>query len=125
MHRPPGGGLTFRRGVFRGLGPPETMMSACYGRSEGLVFSGAATGDVYVWKEPLLLKKVKAHDGPVFAMFSLDKVRRAGVCVSLSFHLCSSSDAHFDSPWYLHISAFGSFNPELLLTASDLQSPSC
>ncbi|XP_053730292.1 echinoderm microtubule-associated protein-like 6 isoform X1 [Synchiropus splendidus] len=68
-----GGGLTFRRGVFRSLGRPETMMSVCYGRSEALVFSGAANGDVYIWKEPLLLKTVKAHDGPVFAMFSLDK----------------------------------------------------
>ncbi|XP_071401705.1 echinoderm microtubule-associated protein-like 6, partial [Centroberyx affinis] len=68
-----GGGLTFRRGVFGTLGRPETMMSVCYGRSEALVFSGAATGDVYIWKEPLLLKTVKAHDGPVFAMFSLDK----------------------------------------------------
>lgn len=56
-------------------------MSVCYGRSEALVFTGAATGDVYIWKEPLLLKTVKAHDGPVFAMFSLDKVRRADVCV--------------------------------------------
>nr|XP_020441832.1 echinoderm microtubule-associated protein-like 6 isoform X2 [Monopterus albus] len=68
-----GGGLTFRRGVFRSVGRPETMMSVCYGRSEALVFSGATTGDVYIWKEPLLLKTVKAHDGPVFAMFSLDK----------------------------------------------------
>uniref|UniRef100_A0A673BND2 EMAP like 6 n=1 Tax=Sphaeramia orbicularis TaxID=375764 RepID=A0A673BND2_9TELE len=68
-----GGGLTFRCGVFRSAGRPETMMSVCYGRSEALVFSGAATGDVYIWKEPLLLKTIKAHDGPVFAMFSLDK----------------------------------------------------
>ncbi|XP_075902321.1 echinoderm microtubule-associated protein-like 6 [Nelusetta ayraudi] len=68
-----GGGLTFKRGVFRSVGRPETMMSVCYGRGEPLVFSGAATGDVYIWKEPLLLKRVKGHDGPVFAMFSLDK----------------------------------------------------
>uniref|UniRef100_A0AAQ4RNR3 EMAP like 6 n=2 Tax=Gasterosteus aculeatus aculeatus TaxID=481459 RepID=A0AAQ4RNR3_GASAC len=68
-----GGGLTFRRGAFRGVGRPETMMSVCYGRSDALVFSGGATGDVYIWKEALLLKTVKAHDGPVFAMFSLDK----------------------------------------------------
>ncbi|XP_038164226.1 echinoderm microtubule-associated protein-like 6 isoform X2 [Cyprinodon tularosa] len=68
-----GGGLTFRRGAFRGMGRPETMMSVCYGRTEALVFSGAATGDVYIWKEPVLLKTVKAHDGPVFAMLSLDK----------------------------------------------------
>ncbi|KAK7902027.1 hypothetical protein WMY93_018796 [Mugilogobius chulae] len=68
-----GGGLTYRRGAFRSVGRPETMMSVCYGRTDALVFSGAATGDVYIWKEPLLLKTVKAHDGPVFAMFSLDK----------------------------------------------------
>lgn len=73
---PPGGGLTFKRGVFRSVGRLETMMSVCYSRSDALVFSGAATGDVYVWKEALLLKTVKAHDGPVFSMFSLDKVRR-------------------------------------------------
>lgn len=84
MVLPPGGGLTFRRGAFRSVGRPETMMSVCYGRSEALVFSGAATGDVYVWKEPLLLKTVKAHDGPVFAMFSLDKVRAAGACPKTS-----------------------------------------
>ncbi|XP_062320153.1 echinoderm microtubule-associated protein-like 6 isoform X2 [Osmerus eperlanus] len=68
-----GGGLTFRRGVFGNLGKLESMMSVCYGRTEELVFSGAATGDVYIWKEPNLLKTIKAHDGPVFAMFSLDK----------------------------------------------------
>ncbi|XP_047458383.1 echinoderm microtubule-associated protein-like 6 isoform X2 [Mugil cephalus] len=68
-----GGGLTCRRGAFRSVGRPETMMTACYGRGEELVFSGAANGDVYVWKETLLLKTVKAHDGPVFSMFSLDK----------------------------------------------------
>lgn len=77
--RRPGGGLTFRRGAFRSVGRPETMMSACYGRGEALVFSGAATGDVYVWKDAQLMKTVKAHDGPVFAMFSLDKVTGTGV----------------------------------------------
>ncbi|XP_068183951.1 echinoderm microtubule-associated protein-like 6 isoform X2 [Antennarius striatus] len=68
-----GGGLTSRRGVFRSVGRPETMMSVCYGRGETLVFSGGTTGDVYVWKEPLLLKTVKAHEGPVFAMSPLDQ----------------------------------------------------
>lgn len=70
----PGGGLTFKRGIFGTLGRQETMMSACYGRSEDLVFSGATTGDVYIWKDTTLTKSIKAHDGPVFAMCSLDKV---------------------------------------------------
>ncbi|XP_071235743.1 echinoderm microtubule-associated protein-like 6 isoform X1 [Salvelinus alpinus] len=68
-----GGGLMFQRGIFGNLGKLETMMSVCYGRTDELVFSGAATGDIYVWKEPVLLKTIKAHDGPVFAMYSLDK----------------------------------------------------
>lgn len=49
-------------------------MSVSYGRIEDLVFSGAATGDIFIWKDTLLLKTVKAHDGPVFAMHALDKV---------------------------------------------------
>uniref|UniRef100_UPI003AAE605C echinoderm microtubule-associated protein-like 6 n=1 Tax=Centroberyx gerrardi TaxID=166262 RepID=UPI003AAE605C len=68
-----GGGLTFKRGIFGNLGRQETMMSACYGRSEDLVFSGATNGDVYIWRDTTLIKTIKAHDGPVFAMCSLDK----------------------------------------------------
>uniref|UniRef100_A0A673YGQ8 EMAP like 6 n=1 Tax=Salmo trutta TaxID=8032 RepID=A0A673YGQ8_SALTR len=68
-----GGGLTFKRGIFGNLGKLETMMSVCYGRSEDLVFSGSTTGDVYIWRETTLMKTIKAHDGPVFAMCSLDK----------------------------------------------------
>lgn len=49
-------------------------MCVSYGRMEDLVFSGAATGDIFIWKDVLLLKTVKAHDGPVFAMYALDKV---------------------------------------------------
>lgn len=51
-------------------------MSACFGRSEDLVFSGATNGDIYIWRDTSLIKTIKAHDGPVFAMCSLDKVRR-------------------------------------------------
>ncbi|XP_075781606.1 echinoderm microtubule-associated protein-like 6 isoform X3 [Pelodiscus sinensis] len=68
-----GGGFTSKRGTFGNIGKLETMMSVSYGRIEDLVFSGAATGDIYIWKDILLLKTVKAHDGPVFAMHSLDK----------------------------------------------------
>lgn len=69
-----GGGFTSKRGTFGNIGKLETMMSVSYGRIEDLVFSGAATGDIYIWKDILLLKTVKAHDGPVFAMHALDKV---------------------------------------------------
>uniref|UniRef100_A0A3Q2YV67 EMAP like 6 n=1 Tax=Hippocampus comes TaxID=109280 RepID=A0A3Q2YV67_HIPCM len=68
-----GGGLMFKRGIFGNLAKRETMMSACYGRAEDSLYSGAANGDVYIWRETALVKTVKAHDGPVFAMCSLDK----------------------------------------------------
>ncbi|KAM3930547.1 echinoderm microtubule-associated protein-like 6 isoform 4-T4 [Leptodactylus fuscus] len=68
-----GGGFTSKRGTFGNVGKLETMMCVSYGRSEDLVYSGAATGDIYVWKDILLLKTIKAHDGPVFAMYALDK----------------------------------------------------
>ncbi|KAK9412191.1 echinoderm microtubule-associated protein-like 6 [Crotalus adamanteus] len=68
-----GGGFTSKRGMFGNIGKQETMMSISYGRIEDLVFSGSATGDIYIWKDVLLVKTVKSHDGPVFAMHALDK----------------------------------------------------
>lgn len=77
-----GGGFTSKRGSFGSAGKLETMLCVSYGRVEDLVFSGAATGDIFIWKDVLLLKTVKAHDGPVFAMYALDKV---GLCVRFFF----------------------------------------
>ncbi|GCB64382.1 hypothetical protein scyTo_0011737, partial [Scyliorhinus torazame] len=68
-----GGGLTSKRGIFGNMGRLETMMCVSYGQMEDMMFSGAANGDVYIWKINLLLKTVKAHDGPIFAMHALDK----------------------------------------------------
>lgn len=62
-------------------------MSVSYGRMEELVFSGAATGDIYIWKETLLLRTVKGHDGPVFAMHALDKVYLSPSFTSISVEL--------------------------------------
>ncbi|XP_048456948.1 echinoderm microtubule-associated protein-like 6 [Rhincodon typus] len=68
-----GGGLTSKRGIFGNMGKLETMMCVSYGQMEDMMFSGAANGDVYIWKRNLLLKTIKAHDGPIFAMHALDK----------------------------------------------------
>lgn len=36
-----------------------------------LTFTGAINGDVYVWREHFLLRKVaRAHTGPVFTMYT-------------------------------------------------------
>lgn len=36
-----------------------------------MTYTGAMNGDVYVWKDNNLIRTVnKAHDGPVFTMFT-------------------------------------------------------
>ena len=36
-----------------------------------VTFTGAMSGDVYVWKDNMLVRLVdKAHNGPVFSMFT-------------------------------------------------------
>ncbi|XP_035687635.1 echinoderm microtubule-associated protein-like 6 isoform X3 [Branchiostoma floridae] len=68
-----GGGFTSKRGTFGNIGKLDTMMCVAYGKTEDSVFSGGANGMVYMWQGTNLLKTVKAHDGPVFAMHALDK----------------------------------------------------
>ena len=69
-----GGGFTSKRGTFGDAGKNETMMCATYGKVPDLVFSGGATGKVFVWQGNTLKSTVQAHEGPVFAMQVLEKV---------------------------------------------------
>ena len=39
-----------------------------------MIYSGGSDGNVFVWSGTTLQKTVKAHEGPLFAMHSLDKV---------------------------------------------------
>ena len=72
---PLGGGLIGRKGS---MGKTESMMCAVYGWTEEMVFSGTSSGDICIWRDLFLMKTVKAHDGPVFSMHALEKVRGAG-----------------------------------------------
>ncbi|XP_026875403.2 echinoderm microtubule-associated protein-like 5 isoform X1 [Electrophorus electricus] len=65
-----GGGLIGKKGS---MGKTETMMCAVYGWTEETVFSGTSSGDICIWRDMLMVKKVKAHDGPVFSMYALEK----------------------------------------------------
>lgn len=60
------------------------MMCVSYGKTADVCFSGGADGNIFIWNGLVLQKVVKAHDGPVFAMHSLDKVSCVCVCV----HTC-------------------------------------
>ena len=50
------------------------MMCVAYGSDPLITYSGGSSGNVFIWQELKLSKTVKAHDGPCFAMHSLDKV---------------------------------------------------
>ncbi|XP_078490103.1 echinoderm microtubule-associated protein-like 6 [Ciona intestinalis] len=67
-----GGGCTSHRGVFGNIGKLDTMLCLAYGKG-GKVYTGAANGQVYIWEGNNLMRTQKAHDGPCFAMHSLDK----------------------------------------------------
>lgn len=68
-----GGGLTNKRGIFGNVGKPDTMLCVSQGKVSGVVCTGGANGQVYIWNGNTLSRTVKAHDGPCFAMHSLDK----------------------------------------------------
>ncbi|KAK3093757.1 hypothetical protein FSP39_019782 [Pinctada imbricata] len=68
-----GGGFTSVRGTFGKISKTCDMLCAVYGKAADICFSGGADGHVYIWKESVLQKTVKALEGPLFAMHSLDK----------------------------------------------------
>ena len=70
----PGGGFTSKRGTFGNVGKPDTMMCVTFGSDPLMTYSGGSSGNVYIWQELKLSKIIPAHEGPCFAMHSLDKV---------------------------------------------------
>ncbi|XP_012942464.1 echinoderm microtubule-associated protein-like 6 isoform X2 [Aplysia californica] len=68
-----GGGFTSNRGTMGKVAKLCDMMCVAYGKTSDICFSGGSDGHVFVWQGVELQKTVKAHEGPVFAMHSLDK----------------------------------------------------
>ena len=69
-----GGGFTSSRGTFGKIAKNCDMLCLSFGKAEDVVYSGGSDGNVFVWAGTVLQKTVKAHEGPLFAMHSLDKV---------------------------------------------------
>ena len=70
-----GGGLTSKRGTFGKTGKAETMMCITYPKNAGIIVSGATSGLIYLWHDEVLKSTVQGHQGPVFAIHALEKVR--------------------------------------------------
>ncbi|XP_055878559.1 echinoderm microtubule-associated protein-like 6 isoform X2 [Biomphalaria glabrata] len=68
-----GGGFTSNRGTLGQVAKLCDMMCVSYGKAEDICFSGGSDGQIFIWQGVTLQKAVKAHEGPVFAMHSLDK----------------------------------------------------
>lgn len=65
-----GSGFTAKRGVFGKAGKLDTMLSIEFG-ANGEVYTGAQNGQVYVWDNNKLLRTIRLHQGPVFALFQV------------------------------------------------------
>ncbi|XP_046338524.1 echinoderm microtubule-associated protein-like 6 isoform X1 [Haliotis rufescens] len=68
-----GGGFTSNRGTVGKVAKLCDMLCVAYGKTADVCFSGGSDGNVFIWSGITLQKTVKAHEGPVFAMHSLDK----------------------------------------------------
>ena len=70
-----GGGFTSKRATFGSVAKIDTMMTVVFAaETPDLVYTGGASGQVYVWAGLELQRVVKAHEGPCFTLHSLDKV---------------------------------------------------
>ncbi|XP_064621338.1 echinoderm microtubule-associated protein-like 6 [Lineus longissimus] len=68
-----GGGFTSNRGTFGNVAKLDTMLCLAFGKDADTCYTGGANGEVYVWQGNVVARTVKAHEGPCFAMHSLDK----------------------------------------------------
>ena len=67
--------MTSKRGTFGKIGKAETMMCITYPKNAGIIVSGATSGLVYLWHDEVLKSTIQGHQGPVFAIHALEKVR--------------------------------------------------
>lgn len=67
-----GGGFTSHRGLFGTLSKVENILCATYGKDGQTCYTGVGNGNVYVWRDQKLVKKIEAHKGPLNAIYALD-----------------------------------------------------
>ncbi|CAH1245789.1 EML6 [Branchiostoma lanceolatum] len=63
-----GNSFTSRRGIFGSAGEINTMVSVAHGGTPEDVYTGAPSGQVYVWRGNNLARTVQAHSGPCFSV---------------------------------------------------------
>ncbi|KAI8515105.1 Echinoderm microtubule-associated protein-like 5, partial [Branchiostoma belcheri] len=63
-----GNSFTSKRGIFGSAGEINSMVSVAHGGTPEDVFTGAPSGQVYVWRGNNLARTVQAHSGPCFSV---------------------------------------------------------
>ena len=83
--------MTSKRGTFGKIGKAETMMCITYPKNAGIIVSGATSGFIYLWHDEVLKSTIQGHQGPVFAIHALEKVRfQLLSCLTFSVQFCIS-----------------------------------
>ena len=60
-----------RTTTFGKAGELTDMLCICHSPLEDVVYTGAQSGEIYVWQGSTYRKAIPAHKGPVYAMFAL------------------------------------------------------
>lgn len=67
-----------RTTTFGKAGELTDMLCICHSQREDLCYTGAASGEVYVWQGSTYRKAIPAHKGPVYAMFAILQSQEKG-----------------------------------------------
>jgi WD40 repeat protein len=71
---PAGAGLTGKRALFGTTNAPASLLSVAFGR-DGTALAGSAAGEIFVFPPGAVAPsaRVQAHDGPVFALTTVER----------------------------------------------------
>lgn len=70
--KPAGAGLIGKGGIFGAVTKITSMLCVSFSR-DGTAYTGGANGMIHKWTGNQLSSRVKAHEGPVFAIYAVEK----------------------------------------------------
>jgi len=74
-----------RTTTFGKAGELSDILCICHSSLEDVVYTGAQSGEIYVWQGSTYRKAIPAHKGPVYAMFALLQSEEKVCCIFLLY----------------------------------------
>ena len=71
IHCSLGNKIDKRTTTFGKAGELTDMLCICHSQREDLCYTGASSGEIYIWQSSTYRKSIAAHKGAVYAMFAL------------------------------------------------------